>query len=272
MRAEVCRGTEGPARRHGGARRLLRAGGLAVCAAVALVSGCDGGVNGGSSPTGSGVPAPASDGHSVSPLRNPDGTEPGLAPLTSEADKAAARALIESLPTKGRGPKTGYDRDEFGYAWMDSVDGVPWAHNGCDTRNDLLKRDGQEVRFRKGSTCVIVSMTLHDPYTGRTIHWTKSHATTVQIDHVMPLSYDWQMGAAHWTKAKREQIANDPLNLLPVDGPANSAKGDSGPATWLPPSKGIRCAYSVRFAQVSRKYELPVTAADKRMMLKQCGQ
>ncbi|MER6980478.1 HNH endonuclease family protein [Streptomyces carpinensis] len=270
MGVEVCRGSGGRSRYYGGARPLLR-GGLAVCAAVALLTGCKGGTGDAGSPTGSGAPAPASDGHSVSPLKNPDGTKPGLAPLTSQADKAAARRLIGSLSTKGRGPKTGYDRDEFGYAWMDTADGVPWARNGCDTRNDLLRRDGQDVRFRKGSNCVVIAMTLDDPYTGRTIQWTKSHATTVQIDHVMPLSYDWQMGAAHWTKDRREQIANDPLNLIPADGPANSAKGDSGPATWLPPSKSVRCAYSVRFAQVSLKYKLPVTPADKQMMLKQCG-
>lgn len=272
MGAKVCRGSGERAGYRGGARPLLR-GGLAVCAAVALVTGCKGGtLDSGSASSSGAEPPSASDGHAVSPLKNPDGTKPGLAPLTSEADRAAARRLIGSLVTKGRGPKTGYDRDKFGYAWMDSVPGgVPFSRNGCDTRNDLLKRDGEKVRFRAGSNCVVTSMTLHDPYTGKTIEWTKSHATTVQIDHVMPLSYDWQMGAAHWTKDKREQIANDPLNLLPVDGPANSAKSDSGPATWLPPSKSIRCAYSVRFALVSRKYDLPVTAADKRMMLSQCG-
>jgi hypothetical protein len=270
MGVQAGRGGEGRARRRGAARGLLR-GGLAVCAAVALVTGCKDTTDGAGGAGGSGTPAPAPDGHAVSPLRNPDGTKPGLAPVTGEADRAAARKLIARVATKGRGPKTGYDRDKFGYAWMDTADGVPWARNGCDTRNDLLKRDGEDLSYRKGSDCVVVSMALHDPYTGRTIHWTKSHATTVQIDHVMPLSYDWQMGAAHWTKDKREQIANDPLNLIPVDGPANSAKSDSGPATWLPPSKSIRCAYSVRFAQVSLKYELPVTAADKQMMLRQCG-
>ncbi|GAA2882274.1 HNH endonuclease family protein [Streptomyces mexicanus] len=270
MGVQAGRGGEGRTRRRGAARGLLR-GGLAVCAAVALVTGCKDTTDGAGGAGGSGTPAPAPDGHAVSPLRNPDGTKPGLAPVTGEADRAAARKLIARVATKGRGPKTGYDRDKFGYAWMDTADGVPWARNGCDTRNDLLKRDGEDLSYRKGSNCVVVSMTLHDPYTGRTIHWTKSHATTVQIDHVMPLSYDWQMGAAHWTKDKREQIANDPLNLIPVDGPANSAKSDSGPATWLPPSKSIRCAYSVRFAQVSLKYELPVTAADKQMMLRQCG-
>ncbi|WP_407696895.1 HNH endonuclease family protein [Streptomyces dysideae] len=242
----------------------------AICGMVLALAGCEGvDLPVDSAPSGS-APA-AGSGRATSPLDNPDGTKPGLAPLTSDADRAEARTLIEKVATKGRGPKTGYDRDKFGYAWMDTADGVPWARNGCDTRNDLLQRDGEDVRFRSGSDCVVMSMTLHDPYTGRTIDWTKSKATAVQIDHVMPLSYDWQMGAARWTKAKRQDIANDPLNLIPVDGPSNGSKGDSGPASWLPPNKQIRCSYAVRFAQVSLKYELPVTAADKETMLRQCG-
>jgi hypothetical protein len=248
----------------------------AVLAAAVGVAGCKGTV-GVAEPTGGAAPSGAGgtvvhDGRAVSPLDNPDGTKPGLAAITSAADEAKARALIETVATKGRGAKTGYSRDEFGYAWMDSAPGgVPFAHNGCDTRNDLLKRDGDGVRYRSGSDCVVTSLTLDDPYTGTVIHWTKAKATVIQIDHVMPLSYDWQMGAAHWTKDKREQIANDPLNLIPVDGPSNGAKSDSGPASWLPPSKVIRCSYAVRFAQVSLKYALPVTAPDKTMMLKQCG-
>ncbi|MFB7588251.1 HNH endonuclease family protein [Streptomyces sp. NPDC056169] len=240
---------------------------VAVAVVAAFVAGCDAIEPGGDSP-GSGPGTSA--GRAVSPLANPDGTKPGLAALASETDKANARKLIEGLTTKGRGPKTGYDRDEFGYAWMDTADGVPLARNGCDTRNDLMNRDGQDVRFRAGSDCVVVAMTLHDPYTGRTIEWRKQQATEVQIDHVVPLSYSWQMGAARWPENKRKQLANDVLNLLPVEGRANSAKQDSGPASWLPPNKKIRCAYAVRFAQVADKYELPVTTADKAMMLKQC--
>jgi hypothetical protein len=213
----------------------------------------------------------ASDSHGTSPLANPDGTKPGLAAIASEQDESAARDLITELSTKGRGPKTGSAREEFGYAWMDTADGVPLARNGCDTRNDLLARDGQDLRFRSGSDCVVVSMTLHDPYTGKDITWKKAKATEVQIDHVVPLSYAWQMGAARWDKAKRQRLANDVLNLLPVSGSTNSAKRDSGPASWLPPSKAIRCSYAVRFAQVAAQYELSVTAVDKRMMMAQCG-
>ncbi|MFD9033704.1 HNH endonuclease family protein [Streptomyces sp. NPDC059567] len=236
----------------------------ALAAAVLITAGCT------SDPGAPGGPA-APDGRAISPLENPDGTKPGLAPVTTDADKAAARRLIEGLSTKGRGPKTGYDRDEFGRAWMDTADGVPLARNGCDTRNDLIRRDARNLRFKDGSDCVVVAMTLQDPYTGKTIEWRKSKAAEVQIDHVVPLSYSWQMGSSRWPVSKRKQFANDVLNLIPVQGRANSAKSDSGPASWLPPARPIRCAYAVRFAQVATKYEMPVTAPDKKTMLRQCG-
>ncbi|WP_125624193.1 HNH endonuclease family protein [Streptomyces sp. WAC 00631] len=253
-------------------RRTALAAVSAAASAVFVLTGCEPGslddlAEGGGGSSGSA----AADGRSAGPLDNPDGTKPGLAPVTESAERAEARKLIEGVRTKGRGPRTGYDRDEFGYAWMDTADGVPMARNGCDTRNDLMQRDGQKLEFRSGSDCVVVSMTLADPYTGKDIAWKKREAMEVQIDHVVPLSYAWQMGASRWPEDKRRQLANDPLNLLPVEGRANSVKGDSGPAAWLPPHKAVRCAYAVRFAQVAAKYEMPVTAPDKTMMLRQCG-
>ncbi|MFF7198682.1 HNH endonuclease family protein [Streptomyces sp. NPDC008079] len=253
-------------RRLACAATLLAVIGVAGCKDTTLGADPTGSAN----PSGAAGPA-AGNGRAVSPLDNPDGTKAGLAAITSDADKKKARDLIAKVKTKGRGPKTGYSRAQFGAAWMDSAPSVPFAHNGCDTRNDLLKRDGDDVHYKGTSKCVIATMTLNDPYTGRVIKWTKTKATTVQIDHVMPLSYDWQMGAAHWSKDKRESIANDPLNLIPVDGPSNGSKSDSGPASWLPPNKQIRCSYAVRVAQVSIKYQLPVTSADKGTMLAQCG-
>ncbi|MBO3750254.1 HNH endonuclease [Streptosporangiaceae bacterium NEAU-GS5] len=207
----------------------------------------------------------------ANPLDNPDGTRPGLAAVTSAADRAAARRLIDRLRTRGKGPKTGYERVRFGEKWTDTADDVAYGQNGCRTRDDLLARDGADIRYRTGSACVVVAMTLTDPYTGRTIHWTKSHSDEIQVDHVVPLSYEWEMGAGRWPMAKRLRIANDPLNLLPVYGKANEQKGGAGPASWLPPVKSIRCAYVVRFAQVALKYDLPVTKADKQAMLHQCG-
>ena len=202
------------------------------------------------------------------PLSNPQGTSAGLA---ATSDRAAAVRLIDRVDTAGRGPKTGYDRDEFGSGWLDSVD-VAFGRNGCDARNDILERDLTGETFRAGTgNCVVETGRLDDPYTGTTISFTKAQATKVQIDHVVPLSYAWQMGAARWTDAKRRAFANDPLNLMAVDGPTNSAKGDSGPASWLPPNRSIRCSYAVRYAQVVRTYDLPVTTADKAMMRQQCA-
>ncbi|GAA3710360.1 HNH endonuclease family protein [Nonomuraea antimicrobica] len=204
------------------------------------------------------------------PLGNLSGTLPGLAPVSADADRSEARGLIERLRVKGLGPGTGYARTRYGENWADSATGVPYARNGCRTRDDLLARDGRNVKYRAGSTCEVVSMDLTDPYTGRLIRWHKSDADDVQVDHVVPLNYGWRMGARGWPMSKRLDFANDPLNLLPVDGNANEQKDASGPAGWLPPRRDIRCAYVTRFAQVALKYDVPVTAADKRAMLAQC--
>jgi hypothetical protein len=204
------------------------------------------------------------------PLSNPKGTSQGLAPTSSVTDKKSARAVIDKVRTAGRGPKTGYARDEFGPAWTDNSTAL-WSHNGCGTRDDILKRDLDGETFRAGThDCVVITGKLADPYTGKTINFLKAEASKVQIDHVIPLSLAWQMGAAHWTDAKRTKFANDPLNLLAVDGPTNGAKSDSSIASWLPPVKSIRCSYAVRQAQVSLAYDLPTTPADKAVMLNQC--
>jgi len=206
----------------------------------------------------------------TSPLDNPTGTRAGLA-ATATSRQAAARAVIAGVTTAGRGPRTGYGRDQFGPSWTDDVS-VPLGHNGCDTRNDVLRRDLLSVTTRPGThDCVILSGRLVDPYTARTIDFAKAQATKVQIDHVVPLSYAWQLGAARWTAERRTDFANDPLNLLAVDGPTNESKSDSGPASWLPPNTSVRCSYAVRFAQVARRYRLPVTSADKAMMADQSG-
>jgi len=190
-----------------------------------------------------------------------------LVPL-SPADKAGALVEISGLQTKGRGPKTGYSRDQFGEAWTDDSEGVLWAGNGCSTRDDILNRDLDHVEKR--DKCVVVGGQFTDPYTDQAETFSKSQASDYPIDHIVPLSYSWQMGAAQWPADKRVQLANDPLNLTVTTVSVNSAKGGSGPASYLPPNKAIRCAYALRFAQVATKYALAVTSADKDMLAQQC--
>ena len=85
----------------------------------------------------------------------------------------------------------------------------------------------------------------------------------MQVDHVVALSDAWQKGAQAWTAAQREAFANDPANLLAVDGPANQEKGAGDAATWLPPQRGYRCVYALRQVRVKAAYGLWVTAAER---------
>jgi hypothetical protein len=183
-------------------------------------------------------------------------TPPAPAP-TSGIAPAAAVVLLADLPVKGRAPGTGYDREgRFGEAWLD-VDG-----NGCDTRDDVLARDLDDV-LRDGP-CRVVRGVLHDPYTGRVIPFQRGEATSpdVQIDHVVALSDAWQKGAQQLTDDQRVAFANDPRNLLAVDGPINTEKGDGDAATWLPPERAFRCDYVARQVDVKAAYGLWVTPAE----------
>jgi hypothetical protein len=151
----------------------------------------------------------------------------------------------------------------FGQAWTDDTT-APGGDDGCDTRDDVLRAQLVAVRLRPGSRCVVVAGTLHDPYTGHTIAFSKAHASAVQIDHLVPLALAWDLGAWTWPQAKRDDYANDEhLVLLAVDGPANEAKGDFGPAAWMPPNASYRASYAARYVAVLAAYHLPVTAADK---------
>ena len=167
---------------------------------------------------------------------------------------------LNSLPVKGRAPKTGYTRAQFGQEWAD-VD-----RNGCDTRNDILKRDLTNIVFKaKTRDCVVISGVLIDPYSGDRMEFLRGEKTSglIQIDHVVALSNAWQTGAFQKTLAERTQFANDSLNLLAVKGSLNNQKGDGDAATWLPPLKSYRCAYVARQIAVKKKYGLWVTPPEK---------
>lgn len=189
----------------------------------------------------------------VSPPKAPTET------ITAQANGDAAKALDKIL-VKGRAPKTGYERAQFGEGWDTEA--------GCDTRNRILRRDLTNIQMdEKG--CKIVSGQLDDPYTGKVVAFTRGTTTSddVQIDHVVALSNAWQTGAQGLTHDQRVQFANDPLELLAVDGPANQQKSDGDAATWLPSNKAFRCQYVARQIAVKAKYQLWVTPAEKDAML-----
>jgi hypothetical protein len=210
----------------------------ALLVGPALLAGCAAGPSG----------TPATD-----PPAGPPGQSEAAAPGT-------ALAVLGTLEVKGRAPRTGYDRELFGQRWADT------DHNGCDTRNDVLRRDLTSVTTVAGTNgCVVATGELIDPFSGRTISFVRGQGTSelVQVDHVVALSDAWQKGAQQWTPERRLAFANDPLNLLAVDGALNTQKGDGDAATWLPPSTGYRCAYVARQVAVKARYGAWVTAPER---------
>jgi hypothetical protein len=193
----------------------------------------------------------------VASLQNHTANKPApVAVKGSSTSQDSAINKLDSLPIKGRAPKTGYSREQFGAGWGDA--------GQCDTRNFILGRDMTGVVTKSPTDCTVLSGTLNDPYTGRTIHFTRGAGTSsaVQIDHVVALSDAWQKGAQQLDVGRRAELYNDPLNLLAVDGPTNDKKGDGDAATWLPPNKTYRCAYVARQITVKIKYALWVTQAE----------
>ena len=174
---------------------------------------------------------------------------------------------VAEVPGRIRGYD--YRRAAFGESWTDD-NGAPGGHNGCDTRNDILDRDLVDKTYVSISRCpnAVATGTLHDPYTGETINLVRGNQTgaAVQIDHLVPLAYAWDMGARNWTDEMRTRFANDPANLLAVDGEVNQDKGDGEPAVWMPPNRAFRCQYAVQFVAVLRGYGLPVDAPSTKVL------
>ncbi|MGE0218711.1 HNH endonuclease family protein [Mycolicibacterium sp.] len=183
------------------------------------------------------------------------------ADVPTVAPGADVLAGVAVLPGRIRG--NDYRRAAFGDSWSDDTD-APGGHNGCDTRNDILDRDLVDktyVAITRCPTAVATGM-LRDPYTNATVPFTRGNQTgaDVQIDHLVPLAYAWDQGARSWTDEMRLRFANDPANLLAVQGQANQDKGDKEPALWMPPNAAFHCQYAMQFIAVLRGYGLPVDA------------
>ena len=173
--------------------------------------------------------------------------------------KERAAAIIETLAVKGRAAKTGYDRSSFSH-WRDP------DRNGCDARNDILRRDLTNLVIKSDSNgCKVLGGVLADPYSGKNIEFVFG-ASLIDIDHVVALSNAWQTGAFQFSNEIRMQFANDPLNLLAVSASLNRQKGDGDAATWLPPTKAYRCQYVARQIAVKKKYGLWLTKPEKAAM------
>ncbi|EWC58964.1 putative secreted protein [Actinokineospora spheciospongiae] len=176
-------------------------------------------------------------------------TPPGI------PSEATARSQLSALTVAAAGSMTGYSRDKFPH-WI-TISGA------CDTRETVLKRDGTSVVT--DSSCAATSGRWYSPYDGAT--WTL--ASDVDIDHMVPLANAWRSGAASWTTAKRQQLANDlsAPQLLAVTDNVNQSKGDQGPESWKPSLTSYWCTYAKAWTTVKYKYGLKVTSGEKSALL-----
>lgn len=185
-----------------------------------------------------------------------------LARVPTVVPGADVVAGIVVVPERVRG--NDYRRAAFGEAWDDD-NSAPGGRNGCDTRDEILDRDLIEKTYITTKRCptAVASGRLRDPYTNATVAFLRGNrvGASVQIDHIVPLAYAWDMGARTWTDEERKRFANDPANLIAVAGQANQDKGDLPPGQWMPPNTAFWCSYAMQFVEVLRGYSLPVDAA-----------
>ncbi|MFF2405009.1 HNH endonuclease family protein [Streptomyces goshikiensis] len=215
-----------------------RASLIAVAAAL-LIGGCHHG-------------NPGPPGGSALPL-----VGPGFPPGAAAAEAQLARLKVE----RGRNWQT-YKRENFGRYWSDETHATG-GRNGCDTRDDVLRRDLKELREGDRNRCVVISGVLDDPYTGKRLPYSYRRASQIETDHVVALGAAWRAGAYAWTPQRRLEYANDLDVLLAVDKRTNQDKGSRTADKWKPPLRTYWCEYARRYTGIKARYGLSVTAPEK---------
>ncbi|MFK4085354.1 HNH endonuclease family protein [Kribbella sp. NPDC020789] len=178
-------------------------------------------------------------------------SSPALAYPPTPPSASTATTYLNALTVKAEGSTTGYSRDKFPH-WH-TVSGT------CDTRDEVLKRDGSGVTV--DSDCEPTAGRWYSVYDAV---WVTDDAN-VDIDHIVPLAEAWKSGASAWTTAKREQFANDLTisQLIAVSASSNRSKGDSDPASWKPTNTSVHCIYAREWIWVKHTYGLSLQSAEK---------
>lgn len=182
--------------------------------------------------------------------------EPDGSPSVEEGSVLQALLSLRTAP-EAKTPK--YDRGAFGQAWKD-VDS-----NGCDQRNDVLRRDLLEKSVKPGTGgCVVLSGELKFQGDGyfwysHPAHYERGNGA-VEIDHVVSLADAWRSGAHEWTAEQRSWFANDLMELEAVDRATNRDKGDRDVGHWLPEiADGVGvCGLVSRVIAIKTAYDLTV--------------
>ena len=184
---------------------------------------------------------------------------PALAYPPTPPSATTAATELASLSVKTEGLTSGYSRDLFPH-WI--------TQSGtCDTREQVLKRDGTGVTVN--SSCQPTAGSWYSVYDAT---WVES-SSSIDIDHIVPLAEAWKSGANAWTTARRQQFANDLsiAQLIAVSASSNRSKGDSDPASWKPTNTSVHCIYAREWIWVKYTYGLSLQSAEKTALQQMLG-
>ncbi len=168
--------------------------------------------------------------------------------VTNDAKSVLATIKVENEY------KTGYRRSLFIH-WSD-LDG-----NGCDTREEVLKRDSISKPQVDPYRCYVVAGDWYSKYDGKNL----SDRGDVDIDHVVALKEAWDSGAWSWTESQRKAYANDLTDgrtLIAVTDRVNTSKSDKDPSNWMPPLKSYWCTYLGDWISVKARWGLSMDQSE----------
>jgi len=135
-----------------------------------------------------------------------------------------------------------------------------------NTRHEILKAQADAFDKLSPDGCYVSSSKWNDPFSGGVL----TLASDLDVDHIVPIKWASDHGGGPWSSAKKEQFANDPLNLIAVDDGLNQSKGTKGPTEWLPPNHAYRCTYISKWKAVLSRYpSLAMTHKEARVFTRQ---
>jgi hypothetical protein len=165
----------------------------------------------------------------------------------------SALALLQTIRVENE-YQVGYVRTLFEH-WRD-IDG-----DGCDSRDQVLKRDSISLPQVDPVNCNVVAGDWVSPYDGA--RW--SNPSDIDIDHVVALKEAWDSGAWAWSAAQRKAFANDTSDsrtLLAVTDSVNQSKSDKDPSNWLPPLQSYTCTYLGNWIAVKVRWNLSMDSSE----------
>ena len=164
-----------------------------------------------------------------------------------------AKSVLSSIRVENE-YKTGYKRSLF----------IHWADlngDGCDTREEVLKRDSISKPQVDPYRCYVVAGDWASPYDGKNL----SDRGDVDIDHVVALKEAWDSGAWAWSESQRKAYANDMTDrrtLIAVTDRVNMSKSDKDPSNWMPPLRSYWCTYLGDWISVKARWGLSMDQSE----------